>query len=141
MRFGPFWVYTISLIVATAGLWAVLAGGSHLTAVQDFSGAWTLRPLDGERTGGAASGQLRIEQSGQFMRLFADDGQADVRLVDAGTQGSAKPRFVLGGGKVLATFEPIEMPDVWKLTLVGLEPGVYRATRGISTAQSGQEAE
>jgi hypothetical protein len=139
MRFAPFWVYSISLIVAACGLWAVLVAGSHLSAVQDLSGTWTLRPLNAADSAAAPSGQLRIEQSGQYMWLFAGDTRADLRLIDAPPQPSAKAHYLLAGDKASATFELIEMPDVWKLTLVGLSPGIYRATREAPPPTAGQE--
>jgi len=156
MRFGPFFIYTTSVVVAAGGLWAVLVIGSHLSAAQDLSGTWTLRPLNAAGAAGSPSGQLRIEQSGQFMWLFAGDTRADLRMIDALPQqaiapaasapaasapvGGAAPaagktRYLLAGGNVSATFELIDMPDVWKLTLVGLEPGVYQATRESPTPQ------
>jgi hypothetical protein len=153
MRFGPFFVYAVSLIVATAGLWVVLAIGSHLSAPLDLSGDWTLVPLHaaaGNGAGGAAGAgaqtvQLRIEQSGQFMWIFDGDKRADLRMIDAQQQPAAtaptttghtavsaagsNTRYSLASGSVSANFELIDAPDAWKLTLVGMEPGVYRATR------------
>jgi hypothetical protein len=160
MRFGHIFVYATSLIVAAAGLWAVLVVGSHLSAPQDLSGDWTLRPLhpavENGPEAGSQSAQLRIEQSGQFMWIFAGKKRGNLRMIDAQAQPAAgsptaagqaagagtetKTRYSLAGGNVTATFELIEIPDVWKLTLVGLEPGVYRATREAfqsATDQSG----
>lgn len=135
MRAGAMGFYVTSVVVAGLALWGILAKGERLSAVRDLSGTWTLMPTDqwGKVRPDEAEKQLTVDQSGRFLRLTAGKTTADVKLMEAtaggGTASEGTARYLLAGADASATFEPTGPGDVWKLTLTGLQPGVYWATR------------
>jgi hypothetical protein len=56
------------ILVLIAGLWAVLAMGSHLVAPEDLAGKWKLQSV----IHGIPDDCLNIEQSGRFYQITFD---------------------------------------------------------------------
>jgi hypothetical protein len=59
------------IVVLIAGLWAVLAIGSHLVAPEDLAGKWKLQST----IRGIPDDNLNIEQSGRFYQITFNDGK------------------------------------------------------------------
>lgn len=66
--------YVTMFVLLIAGLWAIMHIGTRLQAPADLHGAWVVAWDDGGRA--APFNQLTIEQSGLFVDLIIDNGDA-----------------------------------------------------------------
>ncbi len=75
----PAVVYLAMIVVLVAGLWAVLAIGSHLVAPEDLAGKWKLQST----IHGIPDENANIEQSGRFYQITFNDGKTlDLKWTD-----------------------------------------------------------
>ena len=108
----PTLVYAVVLVACVGGLWGILRAGSHLSAVSDLTGQWTIEdgpqgPSGLQQLGGA----FAVEQSGQFIRVRFKGGQAlDLRAETAPMGPIDKPVTLVaagGGARLTGTIGPV----------------------------------
>jgi hypothetical protein len=109
----PTLVYGAVLVLSVGGLWGILRAGSHLSAVADLTGEWTIEdgpqgPSGLQMLGGA----FTVEQSGRFLRVKFKGGQSlDLRAADppmGPIAGKVTVRADGGGSRLDGTLWPDE---------------------------------
>jgi len=117
----PAAVYLVMIVVLIAGLWAVLAMGSHLVAPEDLAGKWKLQSI----IHGIPDDNLDIEQSGRFYQVSFESG---TRLNLKWTERTANV-IQLGNGDTKLTIAGLPDSDDKTIELSGSHAGRWAAHR------------
>jgi len=111
-------VYVIVLVCMVVGMWLILTFGSVMSAPEDISGDWTLKPLffGKDRT-------LTVSQSGKFVNVRTDSGSVinlkitKIKPIESPT--GEKLLIRLSGEKCDAELEGAAGSDAFRFRLKG----------------------